>query len=129
VTGPLWGAQLAPFELEVRLRLGLPVTPDLGSACDIRIAGSPSLSVAGPLGDIVTPFVPFFRDFVAAQALPQLRDGLNRAVPPAVAAAFGLDDLPPGAVASLRQLEITPMGITLAPTIGAFGDTLSTFKP
>ena len=43
--------------------------------------------------------------------------------------SFGLDELPPGAVATLRSLEITPTGITIGMGIGAFGDGLSTFIP
>jgi hypothetical protein len=32
-------------------------------------------------------------------------------------------------VISLRRFEITPTAVTIQPTLGAFGDVLSTFKP
>jgi hypothetical protein len=129
VTGPLWGSQLAPFKLELPISLGLPHTPDSEYGCDILFQGSPSLTVTGPLGSILTPLVQFFVTSVGGQAIPVFRDAINRALPSAVAAIYGLDEPPQRSVVSLRRFEITPAEVIIEPTIGAIGDVLSNFMP
>ncbi len=129
ITGPLWGSQLAPFKLEVPISLSLPLTPDSDRGCDLLIQGSPSLTVSGPLGSVLTTLTQLLVDLIAGQSLPILRKAFNRAIPPAVATIFGLEKPPRLALISLRKFEITPAGVTIQPTIGAFGDALSTFMP
>jgi hypothetical protein len=129
VTGALWGAQRVPFAVNVPLSLSLPVTPDVARVCDVMLAGSPTITVGGQLGAILTPLLPFFANLVGAQALPTLRKELNRVLPAAVAAAFGLARPPRGAVVSVRQFEITPAALTVTPALGAFGEALTTFQP
>jgi hypothetical protein len=58
-----------------------------------------------------------------------IRNAVNVGLPRAVAASFGVDELPPGAVASIRSLEISPNGIAIGVAVGAFGDVRSTFTP
>jgi hypothetical protein len=127
VSGPLWGSQLAPFKLELPISLGLPHTPDSDYGCDVLIHGAPSLTVGGPLGSILTTLTQTFVDFVGGQSLPLLRTAINGALSSAVAAIYGLDEPPHLSVISLRRFEVTPGGVIIEPTIGAFGDVLSTF--
>jgi hypothetical protein len=129
VSGPLWGSQLAPFKLELPISLGLPHTPDAAYGCDVLIQGSPSLTATGPLGGILTTLAQTFVDFVGGQSLPVFREAINRALPSAVAAMYGLDRPPSSSVVSLRSFEVTPTEVSIEPTIGAFGDVLSTFMP
>jgi hypothetical protein len=129
IAGPLWGSQLAPFKLEIPISLSLPLTPDSDRGCDLLIQGSPSVTVSGPLGSVLTAITQLLVDLIAGQSLPILRKAFNRAIPPAVAAIFGLEKLPRLALISLRKFEITPTGVTIQPTIGAFGEALSTFMP
>lgn len=129
ISGPLWGSQLAPFKLEVPISLSLPLTPDSDRGCDLLIQGSPSVTVSGPLGSVLTTLTQLLVDLVAGQSLPILRLAFNRAIPPAVAAIFGLEKLPRLALISLRKFEITPNGVAIQPTIGAFGSAVSKFMP
>jgi hypothetical protein len=129
VSGPLWGSQLAPFKLELPISLGLPRTPDAAYGCDVLIQGSPSLTVSGPLGSVLTSLAQTFVDFVGGQSLPVFRESINRSLPSAVAAMYGLDVPPPLSVVSLRSFDVTANAVTIEPTIGAFGDVLSTFMP
>jgi hypothetical protein len=126
---PLMGSLSAPFSLDVPLALALPQTPDTDQVCDILTRGTPQLDIGGPLGPILTAALPLLLNHVGGQALPRLRAALNEYLPFAIAAPFGLRALPAGAVPSVRRFEITPTEITLAATIGAFGDLLSTFQP
>lgn len=129
VTGALWGSQLVPFEVGLPLRFVLPPTPETDRLCDVAMTGSPTLSASGLLGSVLSALVPFLRTFVGGGNLPALRSALNEVLPRAVGAAFGLEELPPGAVASLRRIQVTPTAITIVPSLGAFGDALSTFQP
>ena len=88
------GAVSAPFSLELPLAVALPVTPDLDHAIELRRTGSPSLTASGALGALLTPLAPLVGGFVADAALPGLRQAIDDAVPRAVAATFGLVDLP-----------------------------------
>ena len=123
------GAVSAPFSLELPLAVVLPVTPDLDHAIELRRTGSPSLTASGALGALLTSLAPLVGGFVADAALPGLRQAIDDAVPRAVAATFGLVDLPRGSVVSLRRVEVTPGALTIAAALGAFGSVLSTFEP
>jgi hypothetical protein len=129
VSGPLLGSQVAPFSIEVPLRLGLPLAPGGDYGCNVQLAGTPSLTVGGQLGAVLNPMAQFFFDLAGGLVLPVLRDRINEALPPAIALIFGLDDTERVPVISLRRFEITPTAVTIQPTLGAFGDVLSTFKP
>jgi hypothetical protein len=129
VSGPLWGSQLGTFTLELPISLGLPRTPDPDFGCDVLIHGTPSLTVGGPLGSILTSLSQVFIDFIGPQSLPVFRKAINRALPSAVAAIYGLEKPPRTSFVSFRRFEVTPTGVTIEPTISAFGDVLSTFVP
>jgi hypothetical protein len=129
VTGPLLGSQVAPFNIDVPLRLGLPLAPGGDYGCNIQLAGTPSLTVGGQLGTVLNPMAQFFFDFTGGLALSVFRDRINEALPPAIALIFGLEDLERVPVISLRRFEITPAAVTIQPTLGAFGDVLSTYQP
>jgi hypothetical protein len=123
------GAVSAPFMLELPLAVALPVTPDLDHTIELRSTGSPSLTASGALGALMTPLAPLVGGFVTDAALPGLRQAIDDAVPRAVAATFGLVELPPGSVVSLRRVEVAPGALTIAAALGAFGNVLSTFEP
>jgi hypothetical protein len=127
VSGAMWGSQLAPFKLELPVSLGLPHTPDSAYGCDVLLQGSPSLTVGGALGSVLTMIAQTLVDFVGGQSLPIFRKAINRALPEAVAAIYGLGKPPRNSVVSLRRFEITPAAVVIEPTISAFGDVLSTF--
>jgi hypothetical protein len=127
--GGAGGAVSAPFSLELPLAVALPVTPDLDHTIELRRTGSPTLTASGALGALLTPLAPLVGGFVADAALPGLRRAIDDAVPRAVAATFGLVDLPPGSVVSLRRVEVAPQALTIAAALGAFGNVLSTFEP
>jgi hypothetical protein len=129
ITGSLIGTQSAPFSIDVPLRFGLPLTPGVDVGCNVRMAGTPNLTVGGQLGAIVNPLAPLFFDFVGGAALNVLRERVNEVLPRATAALFGLDDLSKVPRLSLRRFEITPTAVTIQPTLGGFGDVLSTFIP
>jgi hypothetical protein len=127
--GPLVGSLSAPFTLEVPITLGLPLTPDTDRVCDVVVRGTPNLTVGGTLGSMLTPIMPLLINFVAAASLPRLRDALNAQIPRAVAALFGLEQVPPHSVVTLREFTVTPSEIGIGAAIGAFGNVLSTFQP
>jgi hypothetical protein len=127
LSGPMWGSVLAPFRLELPITLGLPQTPDPANGCDVLIKASPRLIAGGPIGGILMAVSQLFFDLAGGRALPVLRKAINRELPSAVAATFGLDKPPRGSVVSLRRFEITPAEVIIQPTISAFGDVLSTF--
>jgi hypothetical protein len=129
VSGPLSGTQFAPFRLELPISLALPRTPDADHGCDVLLHGSPSLTVSGPLGSILTTLAQTFVDFIGSQALAVFREAINRVLPSAVASLFGLDAPPPLSIVSLRRFEVTPAGIVIEPSLGALGNVLSTFTP
>lgn len=129
VSGPLLGSQVTPFSIDVPLRLGLPLVPGGDYGCNVQLAGPPSLTVGGQLGAVLNPMAQFFFDFLGGLILPLFRDRINEALPSAIALIFGLQDTERVPVISLRRFEITPTAVTIQPTLGAFGDVLSTFKP
>jgi hypothetical protein len=129
ISGPLLGSQVAPFSIEVPLRLGLPLAPGSDYGCNVQLAGTPSLTVGGQLGTVLNPMAQFFFDFVGGLALSVFRDRINEALPRAIALIFGLEDLERVPVISLRRFEIAPTFVMIQPTLGGFGDVLSTFNP
>ena len=131
VAGPLLGSQSAPFAIELPFRFGLPVTPGPGIGCDVLMAANPnpSLTVGGQLGALVNPIAPFFFDFCGGMALNVLRGEIDDVLRESTARLFGLADLSKVPVVSLRHFDISPSAVTIQPTLGAFGDALSTYLP
>lgn len=131
IAGPLFGGQSAPFTLEVPFRFGVPVTPGTGIGCDVVMAADPgpSLSVGAPLGEYVNPIAPLFFDFCGGMALDVLRGEIDDVLRESTARLFGLTDLSKIPIVSLRHFDITPSAVAIQPTLGAFGDILSTYIP
>ncbi len=131
VDGTLFGTQSAPFSLELPLRFGLPQTPGPNTGCNVVMAVSPgpSLIVGGQLGAIVNPIARFFFDFCGGAALTLMRERLNDVLLESTAALFGLDDPSRLPIISLRRFDITATAATIQPTLGGFGEVLSTFLP
>jgi hypothetical protein len=100
---------------------------DTTKQCDVRTRGTSTLTLGGPLGPVPTLIADAVRDTFVKSVASKLRDALNAGIPRAVAASFGLEELPPGSVASVRSFENAPGSISIGIAVGAFGDVLSTF--
>lgn len=106
-----------------------PASPDPTTQCDVGIQARPTLTLGTTLGPVPQVIADTIRDTFATTLVTAIRDALNGGIPRAVAASFGLPELPPGAVPSLRFLEIAPGSISIGVALGGFGDVLSTFTP
>jgi hypothetical protein len=71
--------------------------------------------------NLIAPLVePVLRPFVTNA----IQSALDAAVPPLAASALGLPFVPPGVVLSLRRIVIAPSGVSLFPSMGAYGGLL-----
>jgi hypothetical protein len=104
-------------------------SPDPAQQCEVKTRGTPTLTLGTTLGPVPALIADLVRDALLKAAMAAIRNTVNTGLPRAVAASFGLDELPPGAVASLRSLEIAPNSIAIGVAVGAFGEVLSTFTP
>jgi hypothetical protein len=106
-----------------------PSSPDPSQQCEVKTRGTPTLTLGTTLGPVPALIADLIRDAFLKAAAAAIRNTINTGLPRAVAASFSLDELPPGASASLRSLEITPNSVAIGVAVGAFGDVLSTFTP
>jgi hypothetical protein len=125
-TGTLAGTFTFGASVQLQITSG---SPDPTQQCEVKTRGTPTLTLGTTLAPVPGPIADLVRDALLKAAMSAIRNAVNAGLPRAVAASFGLDELPPGAVASLRSLEITPNWIAIGVAVGAFGDVLSTFTP
>ncbi len=116
------------FGVSVQLQI-TSSSPDPTQQCEVKTRGTATLNFGPMVAPVPGPIADLIRDAFLKAAVTAIRNAVNAGLPRAVATSFALDELPPGAVASLRSLDIAPNGIAIGVAIGAFGDVLSTFTP
>jgi hypothetical protein len=124
--GPL-GRGSATFAAEVPVTVGLVASPDPETVFEVQHLGGTSLEIGGPLEAFLAPAHELLVQLLADQTASALGRALDLALPGLLAHAFGLDVLPTGSTASVRSLDVSAAGLSLGPTLGAFGHTLSRF--
>jgi hypothetical protein len=139
---PLLATLTVPFSIGVGANVRAPAAvapsgpppsvsiPPRGQLVEVMPMGTPDIYLSGdlgPLGPLATLVSHALAAFVTDLVMTQLRQIIDRELPQAVARALALPALPAGVTLTIRQLSITPAAITLQPTLGAFGTTLSRF--
>jgi hypothetical protein len=119
----------APWTAEMLLEAHLVKSPDAGTVVGLTVTGSPTVEVSGPFGALLDSIRQLLQEFVARQAADGIAASVNANVPVALARSFGLHVLPPGVTWSALALAVETTGITIEPTLGAFGRGISTFVP
>jgi hypothetical protein len=120
--------QSGPFSVSLTMGLVPSAAPD-AEICDLLAVSQPDIQVPGIPGQIVSLAMPVIGRWVTDLLTAQLRTIAHRELPAAFARALALAALPGDVTLSIRRLSIDPTAITFQPALGAFGTTLSTFRP
>jgi hypothetical protein len=138
VTGSLTGTLAGtvpipsnPFAASVSLVLVPSVAPQSAEVVSVSLAGANPISLAAPgiIGAAFASLSSLVSPFVGESIRTSVASWIEETLPQRVATRLALSQLPAGTRVSLRRLSIEQGGITLQPVVGAFGTTLSTFKP
>ena len=84
---------------------------------------------AGPFGAILAPLLPFVTGYVGDEVRTRLGSWAGPVLRAAVAADLALAALRDDATLSVRDVSVTPDGISAQTVLGCVSTTLSTCRP